>query len=221
MPYEPAMPEHKFAGSMFYPGIAGFALGVVHASIDAGLLDTGYGGLTFLLLYPLIETYAVIVIFNRSFFYKQAATPIYFAVGGGTLAFGLAFMDIFRALGAPGQPVGEVWFLVAMVALATAYVLFHASKGLLLGTYFAAGSRRRGVIVALVLEVPFGALLLAGRFPGIDPGPIIAMLFVYAAAFYYLTWHVFFIRRMPEDLKRALDKERKRARRRGLARKQS
>jgi hypothetical protein len=212
------MPEHKFAGSMFYPGIAGFGLGVAHAGLDAGLVGGGSGGLAFLLLYPLIETYIVIVIFNRSFFYKQAATPIYFAIGGGTLAFGLAFMDIFRALGAPGQPVGEGWFILAMLALATAYVLFHASKGLVLGTYFQAGSRKRGVLVAFVLEAPFGALLLAGRFPGIDPGPIIALLLVYAGLFYYLTWHVFFVRRMPEDLKRALDKARKRARRVGLAR---
>lgn len=211
-PYESVMPGRRLGGSMLYPAIAGFILGIVHGTMDLDLLNGGFGALSFLLLYPLIETYVVIVIFNRTFFFKQPATAVYFGLGSGAMAIGLAFVDVYRSLLAPAIPGTEIWILLAMVGLATSYVLFHAAKGLLLGTYYSVGSRRRGVLLCLLYEVPFGALLLTARF-GADPAEIVPLLMAYALLFYYFTWNSFFPRRMPEELRRALEKESKRARR--------
>jgi hypothetical protein len=219
-PYESAMPGNRLGGAMFYPGIAGFALGVAHGSADAGIIGAGYGGLAFLFLYPVIESYMLIVVFNRRFFAGQAATPLFFAMGGGALALGISFVEVFRSVAGPASTWGDAPLAGAMVVLATAFVLFHASKGLLLGTYFAEGSKVRGVIWSVLLEAPFGALTLTAHFPGVDAAPIVAMMAGYAAVLYLFTWNVFFRRRMPDDLKKSLSQERKRARRVALAREQ-
>lgn len=216
-PYEATMPGHRIGGSMFYPGIAGFALGIVHATMDPSLIGAGYGGLSYLVLYPLIETYMLIVIFNRTFFFKQPATPVYFGMGGGALALGMAFVEVYRSLLVPSPAYGDFGLFLVLAVLATAFVLFHASKGLILGTYYAVGSRRRGVLVTMLLEAPFGALLLTAHFPQVDAGPLVALLVIYAAVLYYFTWHLFFQKRMPEELRQAITQERKRARRVALA----
>ncbi len=211
VPYERAMPDFRLAGSLFFPAIAGFVLGITHISIDTDLIYSGYGGIAFLLLYPAIETYAIVVIFNRNFFYKQPGTPIYFAVGGAGLALGLSFVEAVQALAA--REPADLPFTLGILVFATAFVLFHSSKGLLLGTYFVEGTRLRGVLVSIAVEVPFAALYVTGKFFGPDYAQIFLLMLAYAALFYYMTWMRFFPRRMPEPLRKALDQERKRLRR--------
>jgi hypothetical protein len=211
VPYERAMPDFRLAGALFFPAIAGFGLGVAHISFDTDLIFAGYGGTAFLLLYPAIETYAIIVIFNRNFFYKQPGTAIYFAVGGAGLALGLSFVEAVQALSA--HEPADIPFTIGILALATAFVLFHSSKGLLIGTYFVEGARLRGVLVSIALEAPFGALYLTGKAFGADYAEIFALMVLYGALVYYMIWKRFFPRRMPEALRKALDKERKRQRR--------
>ncbi len=213
VPYEKAMPDFRLRGALFFPAMLGFALGVAHIGLDGDLISRGYGGLAYLLLYPAIATYGLIVVFNRALFVKKVGTAVYFGVGGGALALGLAFVDVYRSLSSPARALSDFVFLAEMLFLASAIVLFHSSKGLLLGTYFAEGRKLRGVAVSLAVEVPFGAFYLTGQIPGVDPAPIVAFLFLYGAAMYYLCWHVFFVRKMPGELRRALDQERKRERR--------
>ena len=219
-PYEDGMKDPKLGGALFYPSIFGFALGIAHLLMDFNLVFGGFGVLAFMLLYPVIETYAVVVIFNRTFFLKQPGAALYFGIGGGALAFGLAFVEIFRtALIDRAAQLGELGLIGTMVAVATAYVLLHSAKGLLLGTYFTEGSRVRGVIVAAGLQIPFGALQLT-FWLGISQAEMASAMLVYGALFYFLVWHVFFPKHLPDELEAEIKRVQKRARRRAIARRQ-
>lgn len=218
VPYEPVIPDPNLAGSLLYPGVLGFVLGLVHAGLDPDLLARGFGGLAFLLLYPAIETYALVVVFNRSLFYKQPATPLFFAIGGASLAGALVFVETARAFLQPSRDAADIVFAASMLGLASSFVFFHSSKGLLLGTFFAEGARTRGILLSIAIEVPFAALLLTSRFVGADYGPVLVLMILYSAAAYYFVWHLFFPKRMPDGMRKSLEKERKRMRRVGLAR---
>lgn len=217
VPYEEAMHDPKLGGALFYPAILGFAIGLAHLLLDVDLIRGGFGVLAFMGLYPAIETYAIVVVFNRDFFARQPASPIYFAIGGGALALGLAFVETFRSMVDPAFSASDVGGLVAMLVLASAFVLLHTSKGLLVGTYFVEGARGRGVALASLLQVPFGALAFTYRL-GVGPFEMVGAMLVYAALVYLWVWHVFFPRRMPQELAIEIEKVRKRVRRKAIAR---
>lgn len=217
VPYEPVMPDFRLAAALFYPGIFGFALAIVHIGLDPGLVGGGFGSLAYLGLYPAIESYALVVVFNRTMFLKQPEAPVYFGVGGGALAGAFAFVETTRVFLAPGREATDAVLILAMLGLATALVLFHSSKGLLLGTYVAEGARTRGLLLSIALELPFGALLLTSRFLGADYGPVLALMIAYAVVCYFAVWNRFFPKRMPDAMRQSLEKERKRVRRVVLA----
>jgi hypothetical protein len=214
-PYEAALRDMKLAAAMMWPGVLGFAIGVAHLGLDPGLVEAGAAVVAFLLLYPLVDTFAVVVVFNRSFFYKQPALPMYFAVGGASLSTGIGFVESFRTFSAPGVEVLDLARILAMLGLVTALVAFHSSRALLLGTQFAEGVRARALVVAVALEAPVGLLVLAGLL-NVAAYESLALLVVYAVMVYYYAWHVHFPRHIPETMRRSLDRERKKLRRRGL-----
>ncbi len=219
VPYEDAMHDPKLGGALFYPAILGFAVGLAHLTLDVELILGGFGVLAFMGLYPAIETYSIVVVFNRDFFARQPASPIYFGIGGGALALGLAFVETFRSMADVSFAATDAGGLIAMLGLATAFVLLHTSKGLLVGTFFAEGSRRRGVVLASLLQVPFGAFAFTYRL-GVGQLEMVGGMLVYAALVYLWVWHVFFPRRMPQELATEILKVRRKARRKAIARRQ-
>jgi hypothetical protein len=216
-PYEAALRDMKLAAAMMWPGVLGFAIGVAHLGLDPGLVESGTDVLAFLLIYPLVDTFAVVVVFNRPFFYKQASLPVYFAVGGASLSTGIAFVESFRTFAAPGVELLDAVRLAAMLGLATALVAFHSARALFLGTQFAEGVRTKALVVAVAMEAPVGLLVLAGLL-NVAAYESLALLLAYSGVVYYLVWHVHFPKHLPEEMRRALDRERKKVRRRGLGR---
>jgi hypothetical protein len=214
-PYEPALRDMKLAGAMMWPGIAGFGIGVAHLVLDPSLVVGVAGPLAFMAVYPIVDTYVLVVIFNRAFFYKQPALAMYFAVGGAAMSVGLAFVESFRALVDPAVAVTDGGRIVMMLLLATAFVAFHSAKGLYIGTRFAEGARKKTLAVATAVEAPVGLLVLAGLL-NVLTYEALGMLVVYAFAVYYYVWHVDFPSRVPESMRRTLARERKRKRRLGL-----
>jgi len=219
VPYEDAMHDPKLGGALFYPAILGFAIGLAHLMLDVDLILGGFGVVAFLGLYPAIETYAIVVVFNRDFFARQPASPLYFGIGGGALALGLAFLETFRSMADPAFAPTDAPRILTMLALASAFVLLHTSKGLLVGTYFAGGGRARGLAAATLLQVPFGALAFTYRI-GVAPGEMVGAMAVYGAVVYVAVWHVFFPKRMPQELAAEIERGRRKARRRAIARRQ-
>ncbi len=210
VPYEPVMRDLKVGGALMFPLLAGVGVGFAHIVFDPPLLLTFWGLLLFLFLYPLIETLAVLTIFNRQGTLTQPAAPVYFGLGGAGLAMGLASAESYRTFATLGDEPVDIWLILLMLVMSTSFVLFHCSKGVFLGTYVAEGRRRRGVLMATLLEGPLGLLYFAARV-GDDQGFVLAGMLVFSLFVYLWAWHRYFPEQMSDELARALKKERRRA----------
>jgi hypothetical protein len=164
----------------------------------------------YLFLYPVIATYVVLILFNRRRTLKQPAAPIYFAVGGAGLAMGLAAAESYRSFAALGEGSASLALILQMLVLSTAFVMFHCSKALYLGTFVVEGRRRRGIVMSALLEGPLGLLYFAHRV-GEDDSAVIATMLLFALFVYLWAWRRFFPAQMPEELAKAMRKQRRRA----------
>jgi hypothetical protein len=220
VPYEPVMRNLEIGSALMFPLLAGTVVGFAHIVVDPPLFYTFWGVLVFLLIYPFIETLAVLTIFNRRHTMKDPAAPVYFAIGGAGLAMGMAAAESYRSFAALGEGSAEPGLIVLLFVLSTSFVIFHCAKAAYLGTYAATGRHRRGVVRATLLELPLGLLYFAERIGEDDTLVIVAML-LYSVFIYMWVWRTFFPAQMPEALSKALRKERRRARtrreRRGAA----
>ena len=213
LPYEPVMRDLKLAGALMFPFLLGAALGVFHILADVGFIETGYAGLAFLLVYPLVASLMVVVVFNRRFFMKQAVAPVYFGIGGAGLAMGLGGSEVFRALAAPASQPSDAALMLSMFVLATSFILVHTSKGLFLGVHYASSRRARGLFLASAMEAPLGLLYLIGLL-NVERTLTLALMLLYGVGLHYWTWQVFFPSNMSQDLAKDLTRERRRIRRR-------
>lgn len=213
VPFEPVMRDLRIGSSLLFPLVAGAMLGFVHIMVDPPLLFSFWGFVAFLVIYPVINTYVVLVLFNRRSTMQHAAAPIYFAIGGAGVAMGLASAESFRTLSALGEGSADAPLILELLLFSTAFVLFHCSKAAYLGTYVVQGMRRRGVLMATLMEGPLGFLFFA-RQVGQDDLAVTATILLFALLVYLWTWRRFFPAQMPDDLAKALRKERRRARRR-------
>lgn len=213
VPFEPVMRDLRIGASLMFPLIGGAGVGFAHIMIDPPLLPYIWGLLAFIIIYPVIDTYVVLVIFNRRATLDHPAAPIYFGIGGAGLAMGLAAAESFRSLSALGDASADGWLILELFLFSTAFVLFHCSKAAYLGTHVVEGMRRRGVLRSTAMEGLFGFLFFT-RQVGEDDLAVTLLMLLYAGYVYLWTWKRFFPSQMPEDLAKALRKERKRARRR-------
>jgi len=211
VPFEPVMRDFEVGAALMFPLLAGAAIGFVHILIDPPLLATVWGLVAYLFLYPVIASYAVLILFNRRRTLEQPAAPIYFAVGGAGLAMGLAAAESYRSFASLGDAPADLGFILVMLVQSTAFVMFHCSKGLYLGTHVAQGRRSRGVVMASLLEGPLGLLYFTARL-GDDRGAAALLLLLYSLFVYLWVWRRFFPEQMPEEMAKALKRERRRAR---------
>jgi hypothetical protein len=208
-PYELVLKDLKLAGAILWPLLLGSFVGGAHLTLDSGLVAIDAAPLAFIVLYPVIETFIVFAVFNRRFFLKQASSPMYFAIGGAALALPLGYMEGVRTLSFPSTQWNDAGALGTVLALDVAFVFFHASKGLFLGSFVALNQRVKGAAFATALEAPFGLLYLAGLL-GIARYEALGLMVAYAIVVYVIVWHRFFRRAMPPKMRDAMARSRKR-----------
>jgi len=143
--------------TIFLTFIVGLILGFVAAIIE---LFTAGVGVTYIILFPLLEQMAKVIALNLGRFHEKRETVIY------GLSLGLGFGSIFTpaSLLILGAQVQDTLSVLLIVVGSFGIILFQATAGILIGYGVFRGRVMFYVLAAVLLEIPLTATIFVTEF---------------------------------------------------------
>ena len=197
----------------------GFAVGLIFGTIAAFVEVNAPSGLAgtvaALAAFFLFEESFKTVWLNRRSYRGRFDTTFYGVAVGVGVAATLAVASVLSSVAASPAAFTTPETLLLLILFCVSWNLIHADTGVLIGFGASRGETLRPLIKALLVRYAHGAILLAFFLGADEPWSLLAVgtSIVFAAVLYHYAYTVLLPGTLPDDVRREMKREKRRARR--------